>query len=100
MITQTHKCHRCSSTNLVKNGTNASGSQRYKCKDCGVCRVLTPKHKTAHLDKDAVLRTFEERNSYRSTGRIFQISHTTVFNWLKKSQKFSTIQDDCARGKA
>ena len=87
MLNESFQCHQCSITNIVKNGTNASGSQRYKCKDCGVCRVLKPKCKTAQLDKEAVLRTFEERNSYRSTGRIFQISHTTVFNWLKKKLK-------------
>lgn len=87
MISKEYQCHKCLSTNLVKNGTNACGSQRYKCKDCGTCRVLKPKHKTAQIDKEAVLRTFEERNSYRSTGRIFQISHTTVFNWLKKKHK-------------
>ncbi|MBK8444607.1 MAG: hypothetical protein IPL35_14870 [Sphingobacteriales bacterium] len=42
-----YQCHKCSGTNIVKNGTNVSGSQRYKCKDCGVCRVLVPKRKSA-----------------------------------------------------
>lgn len=87
MLSKVHHCAKCNSTDLVKNGTNASGSQRYKCKTCGTCRVLVPKSKTAAIDKEAVLRTFEERNSYRSTGRIFNISHTTVFNWLKKKPK-------------
>lgn len=87
MLSQTHHCHKCSSNNLVKNGTNSSGSQRYKCKDCGVCRVLTPKSQASRVDKEAVFRTFEERNSYRSTGRIFNISHTTVFKWLKKKAR-------------
>jgi transposase-like protein len=53
MLSQVYHCQKCSATNLVKNGTNASGSQRYKCKDCGVYRVLAP---AAQPDKEAVLR--------------------------------------------
>ncbi len=87
MLTEHHHCPKCDSTNIVKNGTNASGSQRILCKDCGVCRVLKPKSATKNIDKEAVLRSYEERNSFRSTGRIFKISHTTVFNWLKKKPK-------------
>lgn len=87
MSDKVHKCHRCSGTNLVKNGKNVCGTQRYKCKDCGACRVIEPKSKTALVDKEAVIRTFEENNSYRATGKMFNISHTTVFNWLKKKHK-------------
>jgi transposase-like protein len=84
MIKTVHTCASCSSENLVRNGKNAAGSQRYKCKDCGVTRVLECKQAYSKVDMDAVHRTFEERNSYRSTARIFGVSHVTVFNWLKK----------------
>jgi transposase len=33
---------------------------------------------------EALARTYAERNSYRSTGRIFGISHVSVGNYLKK----------------
>ena len=80
-----HKCACCKSENLVKNGKNKVGTQRYKCKDCGVTRVLESKQAYAQVDMQAVERAFEERNSYRSTARIFGVSHVTIFNWLKKS---------------
>ena len=86
MIQITHTCGKCDSPNIVRNGHNKSGSPQYKCKDCGTCRVLISKRKTAQIDIDALERTYEERNSYRSTGRIFGISHGTVFNLLKKSK--------------
>ncbi len=42
--------------------------------------------KTKNIDLEALTRTYEERNSLRSTGRIFGISHFTVSNLLKKAQ--------------
>ena len=55
-----------------------------KCHDCKCYGVLFSVKKTVKIDQDALARTYEERNSYRSTGRIFGISHFTVFNLLKK----------------
>jgi transposase-like protein len=83
MITSTHTCSKCGSTHIILNGKNKSGTPTYHCKDCKTYRVL---FKKKAVDIEAVMRTYQERNSYRSTGRIFQISHVTVFNWLKKSQ--------------
>ncbi len=56
----------------------------YYCKDCKVYRVL---YRKKAIDREAVARTYEERNSYRATGRIFKISHVTVYNYLKKKPK-------------
>lgn len=84
MILQKHSCHKCQSENIVLNGKNKSGSQTYKCNDCGCCRVLFSVKKTKNIDLEAVARTYGERNSTRSIGRIFGISHVTVWNYLKK----------------
>ena len=84
MIQTTHTCTKCNSANIVLNGKNKSGSQTYKCKDCGCFRVLLSVKKTANIDLDALSRTYEERNSYRSSARIFGISHVTVYKYLKK----------------
>ena len=86
MIHTTHACGKCESTNIIRNGHNQSGTAQYRCKDCGTCRVLKSKQRTKQIDMDALARTYEERNSYRSTGRIFGISHVTVYNLLKKSK--------------
>ena len=84
MITISHTCSNCGSENIVRNGNNKSGSPTYHCKDCKVYRVLKKKKE---VDTEALARTYEERNSYRSTGRIFNISHVSVYNYLKKKQK-------------
>lgn len=41
--TITYKCRECSSSNIIKNGTNRCGNAQYHCKDCGIYRVLEPK---------------------------------------------------------
>ena len=86
MITESYCCHACQSTNIVRNGHTASGKQRYRCKDCGVTRVLVPK---PTLTPEAIAyleRSNTERMSYRAMGRIFTVSHVTVFNYLKKKR--------------
>ncbi len=45
MVLEARICGCCSSSNIVKNGKNATGQQRYKCNDCGVTRVLDSLHK-------------------------------------------------------
>jgi transposase-like protein len=77
----------CDSENIVLNGNKKSGSQTYKCNNCGCCRVLFSVKKTENIDIEALTRTYEERNSLRSTGRIFGISHFTVSNLLKNKPK-------------
>jgi len=85
MISTHHNCKKCQSLNIVLNGKNKSGSQTYKCKDCGAFGVLFSIKKTASLDLEALHNGYSERNSYRSLARIFGISHVTVYNKLKKS---------------
>jgi transposase-like protein len=87
--TKTHCCSKCQSPNIVRNGSNKSGTAQYKCKNCGTCRVLIKKAKTQKIDIGILEKTYTERNSLRSVGRLFDISHVSVFNMLKKSPKFS-----------
>ena len=84
MIAEIRLCDRCQSSNLVKNGKNASGNPLYKCKDCGCCRVLKSKQPSRTLDPELIVRTYQERQSLRGTGRILNISHQTVSTMLKK----------------
>ena len=37
--TKVYICRKCQSEDLVKNGTNASGSSQYHCKACGAYGV-------------------------------------------------------------
>lgn len=85
-ITETRTCHHCHSPNIVRNGKNRVGNQRYRCKDCGVTRVLDSRLPTRQPDPAALERSYRERNSLRATGRIFGVSHVTVFQRLKKKR--------------
>ena len=87
MITETRTCHNCGSINIVRNGHNVAGRQRYKCKACGVTRVLDSVQAQARLDEEEVKRTYLERNSLRATGRIFGVSHETIARMLKKTHE-------------
>ena len=69
MIEQTHQCRQCGSTELVKNGHNASGSQQYHCKACGAYLVLEPK---------------ERGYSEEEKERIFGVSRNMLLRWLEK----------------
>ena len=87
MIIETRSCHQCGSANIVRNGRNAAGTQRYKCKACGVTRVLDSVQAQARLDQAAVARAYRERNRLRATARIFNVSHETIAQLLKKTRK-------------
>jgi transposase-like protein len=84
MILEAKKCHNCQSEQIVRNGHNSCGQQRYKCKNCGVTRVLDSVQKSKQIDLEQVFQTYKERNSFRSTGRIFGVSPATIQKWLKK----------------
>ena len=84
MITTAFACRICQSTNVKLYGHNCAGTQRYQCKDCGTTRVLKPKKALSAETEQAMERSYLERNSLRATGRIFGVSHGTVFNKVKK----------------
>jgi transposase-like protein len=87
MVLEARVCGCCGRTNLVKNGKNATSQQRYKCNEFGITRILDSLPKADQVDLAQVERSYQERNSFRSTARIFKVSHTTVQRWLKKAQK-------------
>jgi transposase-like protein len=84
MIVEHRTCEKCQSKNIVKNGKNRSGTQTYKCKDCGCFRVLDSKQPSRTVDKEALAKAYMERQSHRATGRIFNVSHFFVQTALKK----------------
>lgn len=86
MVTQTLKCRRCDSTNLVRNGSNGVGNPKTKCNDCGFSGVIKTK-RADEATKEKVAKAYQERSSLRGVGRIFGISHQTVLTWTKKSDE-------------
>jgi DNA invertase Pin-like site-specific DNA recombinase len=57
--------------------------------------VIEPKRAELTEERqELVAKTYQQRNSTRSTGRIFGVSHVTVQNWLKKSPLLEPVQSD------
>lgn len=82
METQCPTCH--ADEHQVKNGMNPSGSQRYKCKDCG--RVYRPQANPRGYDqstREQALKLYVDGLNLRRIGRILGINHQTVANWVK-----------------
>ena len=80
------KCPKCKSVKRqVKNGLNGSGSQKYKCKECGV--VYTPEPKENGYSAETrllAIRMYVEGSSYGSIGRVLKVNPQSVANWVKQ----------------
>jgi len=53
--TKVYTCRKCQSEELVKNGTNASGSSQYHCKACGFYDVLERKERATEEKKELII---------------------------------------------
>lgn len=68
----------------MKNGKNPSGSQRWFCQDCQ--RTYTPKAMPmgyGQAKHRQALRLYLEGMSYRAIGRMLEVHHQTVINWVE-----------------
>jgi len=81
----THDCPDCGSANLVKNGKDYKGDQKFRCNDCGRCGTLgTTGHYTPER-REEILRAYQERSSMRGIQRTFGVARTTLARWLKQT---------------
>ena len=87
MIAKHYQCRNCASARIVKNGHNASGSQQFKCKECGKHGVLEPRRGYTTQQREQIVNAYYERSSMRGIQRIFGVSRPTLANWLKKRRK-------------
>jgi len=74
-------CPKCKSENFRKDGI-VKLRQRYLCKDCKYHFTVEQMGKSFNLKKDALI-LYLEGLGFRSIGRILQVSHVAVFNWIK-----------------
>jgi transposase-like protein len=79
------KCPRCGSkTKQCKVGFNQSGSQKYRCYECG--KNYTPEPNVNGYPAEMRLKAitlYLEGNSFRSIERLLKINHQSVANWVK-----------------
>ena len=78
-------CPCCGSQNIIKNGKDYKGSQKYHCKNCDSYGTLDPKPKGYSDEfKKMVIRAYYERVSIQGIRRIFGIHHDTLYTWLRE----------------
>lgn len=79
------KCPHCqNTTEQVKAGRTATGSQRYKCKPCE--RRYTPEPKQQGYSDDVrheAVQLYVDGLSLRRIARHLDIDHKTVGHWMK-----------------
>ena len=81
----THHCTKCSSTTIVKNGTDYKGDRKFHCLDCDAYGTLEPRGRSyPEFFKELVLRAYRERASMRGIARIFGIARQTLARWIRE----------------
>lgn len=80
-----HSCPSCGSQDIVKNGTDYKGFQKYHCHQCGGYGTLQAKARYSPKAKEQVLKTYQERASMRGIRRIFGVVPKTLLRWIKEA---------------
>ena len=76
-------CKHCKSSEYIKNGT-VRGLQRYRCKLCGLNFTVTgPRGKHPAMKALSILLYSMGNMSYRMIGKLLNISHVSVYEWIR-----------------
>ncbi|MBP7689336.1 MAG: IS1 family transposase [Thermoflexales bacterium] len=81
----THDCPDCGRANLVKNGQDYQGDQKFRCNDCGRCGTFDTTGRYTPERQAEILRAYQERSSMRGIQRTFGVARTTLARWLKQT---------------
>jgi transposase-like protein len=80
--TTTCCCTRCQSSNMVRNGWNASENPKDPYNDCEARRTLL-RFATPKSNKEYILRTYLECGRMWGIQRRFGVSRPTWIAWIK-----------------
>jgi insertion element IS1 protein InsB len=76
-------CPKCRSTNIIRNGHDYKGAQKYSCHACGAYGTLNPQRGYSEPEKEQICRAYQERMSMRGVQRVFGVAVRTLAQWLK-----------------
>ena len=76
------KCRKCGSKNIVKNGHDYKGSQKYLCLNCKSYGTLDKTREPDSKTRQEALDSYFERVSMRGVKRIFGVSRYYLAQWL------------------
>ena len=86
-------CPKCKLDKQIKDGIVKS-RQRYQCKSCGYRFTVSHRGIADKLKKDA-LHLYLEGLGFRSIGRFLNVSHVSVYNWIKSfGEKVAEIRSE------
>jgi hypothetical protein len=74
---------KCGSNNLVRNGHDYKGAQKFHCKNCGRYGTLAAQGGYGEPVRRQVKRAVLERASLRGIARIFGLSRRTLARWIE-----------------
>ena len=86
-IIVTCHCRKCGSIDIVKNGHDYKGSQKYHCRNCNSWGTLGARGRYSEAEKKRVVRAGLERSSLRGLERIFRIRRQSISAWILKAAK-------------
>lgn len=78
----THSCPQCGSLDVVKNGRDYKGDQKYHCKTCSSYGTLNAQRGYAEPTRQQVKRAVLERVSWRAIERLWGVSRPTLAVWI------------------
>jgi len=85
-------CPKCKSENIVKNGRDYKGTQKYHCLDCDSYGTLDKKHYDEKTKRQATDSYFE-RVSMRGVERIFDVPRQRLAVWLQEEGESLSEED-------
>ena len=80
----THTCPKCGSENMVRNGHDYKGAQKYYCHDCDSYGTLHAQRGHSEQTRAQIKRAVLERISLRGIERLFGISRRTILEWIEQ----------------
>ena len=96
MVSIPVQCPHCQSTEVIKAGKQANGTQRYQCQNKQCVRrifLLQYQDRGRALEiRRQVVEMAMNGSGIRDTARVLRISPTTVIAVLKKSRRTATRQ--------
>jgi insertion element IS1 protein InsB len=82
------RCGYCDSLEVVKNGSNGMGKQKYKCKACKRQCVLNPyPNKISDETKELIEELWLEKISLTGIASVTKVSKVWLQNYVNKKYK-------------
>ena len=82
------ECPNCQNNETqIKTGKNRSGTQRIKCRGCGITYTIEAKPRGYSEEvREKAVRMYVEGNNFRRIGRLLGVNHQSVVNWVNAYQ--------------